>query len=132
MTLTGDFSELNDAVVRLQSLDGLTARAAQRAANSIAGVVDEQFAAGTDPYGTPWQDLASGGPSHLTETGEMHAGVVVHASGSDIVITVPDPGGYHQTGTRYMPARPVEPVQSQGLPPAYEIAILAAVAEEAA
>ncbi len=130
--MMGAIDELNDAVVRIKSLEDLPERAAQRAALAIANVLDEQFAAGTDPYGDPWKDLVSGGPSHLTETGEMHAGSIVHASGNDIVINVPDPGGYHQTGTRYMVARPLEPTQSRGLPPAYEVAILAAIAEVAA
>lgn len=121
---------INDAITRLQSLDGLTERAAQRATGYIAGVLDEQFVVGADPYGDPWKNLASGGPSHLTDTGAMHASSRVTARGSDIVIDVPDPGGYHQTGTRYMPARPVEPTQARGLPPAYEIAILRAIADE--
>lgn len=124
-------SDLNDAIVRLRALEGLTELAAQRASLRIATIIDEQFAAGTDPYGDPWKNLAKGGPSHLTDTGAMHAGVRVTSSGSDIVINVPDPGGYHQTGTRYMPARPLEPTQARGLPPAYEVAIMQAVADVA-
>ena len=128
--ITGDFSELNDAIVRVQALEGLPARVAQRAVQKIAHVLDEQFALGTDPYGDPWADLSTGAPSHLTETGAMHAGSAVTSSGQDIVVNVPDPGGYHQAGTRYMSARPLEPTQSRGLPPAYQVAILAAIAEE--
>jgi hypothetical protein len=121
--------ELNDAIAKIAALEGLPDRVALRAAGKIAAVLDEQFAAGTDPYGDPWADLKRGGPSHLTETGAMHADSSVSARGATIVVTVPDPGGFHQSGTRYMPARKPLPEQSRGLPPAYEIAILSSIAE---
>jgi len=130
MGLSGGFDELNDAQAALQALDGMPERVAQRAAVEIASVLDEQFEAGVDPYGDPWADLKRGGRSHLTETGAMHAGSTVHARGSDIVIHVPDPGGFHQTGTRYMVARPLEPVAAKGMPPAYEVALMRAASDE--
>lgn len=130
MGLSGGFDGLNDAQVAIQSLDDIPERVAQRTAVEIAGVLDEQFAAGVDPYGDPWADLKRGGRSHLTESGAMHAGSTVYARGKDVVVHVPDPGGFHQSGTRYMVARPVEPTAARGMPPAYELAFMRAAADE--
>lgn len=130
MGLTGGFDGLNDAQVALQSLDGMPERLAQRAAGEIADVLDQEFSSGVDPYGDPWADLKAGGRSHLTESGAMHAGSTVYARGTDVVIHVPSPGGFHQGGTRYMVARPIEPTNDRGMPPAYELAFMRAAHDE--
>ena len=122
--------DINDAVARIHAIEGLPPKVATLAALKIDRILDEQFALGVDPYGTPWQHLgewAGGRPSHLQETGAMRAFSSVEAQGSAIVMHVPDPGGFHQTGTRYMPARKIEPERT--MPPAYEVAILQACKE---
>ncbi len=124
--------EINDAIARIKALEGMPAKVAQLAAEKIDRVLEQQYELGVDPYGEPWANLgewANYRPSYLQETGAMRAFSTVEAHGSDILVTVPDPGGFHQAGTRYMPARPVEPTQARGLPPAYEVAILQACSE---
>jgi hypothetical protein len=38
-------------------------------------------------------------------------------------MSVDDPAGFHQTGTKDMPEREILPTDARGLPPAYELAI---------
>jgi hypothetical protein len=135
--VSGDFGGLADAVTKIGALEGLPDRIADRLPAEFSALLDEQFSTGVDPYGDPWAPLADStiatgrSPPPLTDTGAMHASAVVSASGGVVTMSVDDPAGFHQTGTRNMPAREVLPTDARGLPPAYELAIVR-VATEAA
>jgi hypothetical protein len=121
--VTGDFAGLDALRGALEGLEDVVPRICDRAGEKIEAAVDAQFAAGTDPYGAPWAPLASGAASHLTKSGGMRASVVVVVGTDRIETIVADPAGYHQTGTRHMPARPVIPTEAKGLPDTWDAAI---------
>lgn len=72
---------------------------------------EQAFSSGGSSSGGGWAPLATGGPSRLTKTGNLRASLIGPAIreigprrmelGSDVPY-----GGYHQTGTSRMPARP--------------------------
>lgn len=136
--VTGSARGMNDAVATLHEMgDGLPERIADEAADLIADAVDEQYALGVDPYGEPWAPLAQATLDKgreeppLTDTHEMRDHTTVTAHGNEIVMRVPDPGGFHQTGTKHMPAREVLPTDAKGMPPAYELALIQAATSAA-
>jgi hypothetical protein len=96
---------------------------------NIADAIQEQFDAGVGPDGEAWEPLANGGPSHLTDSGDMRGSVVVtHVGGGEVSVTVDDPADYHQRGTYKMPARQILP-EDDTMPASWEAAIEAAAEE---
>lgn len=118
----------------LRALSEVPSRAAADASVRIAGLIDESFDAGTDPYGRAWAPLrpytlAKGRfPPPLTDSGAMRASVDVKpTAGAGIEVTIgTDYATFHQTGTRDMVQRQILP-QSGGLAPSWREAIAAAV-----
>ena len=129
MSITGDFRELNAAAVTIRALEGMPQLMAEIGAEKIAGVIDQQFESGVDPYGDPWADLVIGGPSHLQDTEGMRRSVQVSASNGSIQVFIDDPSGFHQTGTVNMVDRPILPSDAGDMPPGYELALLQAARE---
>ena len=113
----------------LARLDMLPRRVATLAAPAITRALKRQFAQGTDPYGRKWKRLATGKPSHLTESGRLRRGTRAsplpgRRAGVRILLGhIPIPI-YHQTGTVNMPARKILP--ERGMPRAWSEALKAA------
>lgn len=119
----------------LNALSGVPARASRKAAEGIQRLVDHEFDAGSDPYGRPWKGLrpatiAKGRtPPPLTDSGALAGGTEVRAArGAGIQVEVGESyGAFHQTGTRYMAARPILPTGP--LPKAWQAEIDLALAD---
>lgn len=84
------------------------------------GQIERQFDTETDPYGNAWSPLAQstieqkrrlGYPdSILTRTGDLRKSFDFNARGKTLTIESYSPyAGFHQTGTRKMPARKLLP-----------------------
>lgn len=117
----------------LVALSEVPSRAAKEIAAGLNEELADQFDRGVDPYGNPWAKLAErtllkhgepplqaefgGGPGPLAEGTMAQA-----ARGAGVSISVPFPGGIHQTGARKgawrMPARKILPEGGE-LPPAW-------------
>jgi len=112
----------------LAQLDQLPRRTAELAAPAITRELQKEYAQGRDPHGRKWKRLArTGKASHLTETGRLRMGTRA----------APMPGGrrglrilfgarariagFHQTGTRNMPARRILP--DKGMPASWSMAL---------
>ena len=127
--ISGNFDGLADASTKIGALEGLPEKIADALPAEFAPLLDEQFSTGLDPYGDPWAPLAPStiamgrSPPPLTDTGIMHASASITSSGAVVTMTVDDPAGFHQTGTKHMPTREVLPSDERGLPSAYELAI---------
>ena len=109
----GSFANLKKMIAGLGSIPSQIAR---DASEGIAQAIQDEFDAGTDPFGTAWAPLkkstiAKGRtPPPLTDTSDMRDGIEVKPMrGAGISVTIPDPGVHHQYGTRDMPARPIFP-----------------------
>ncbi len=108
------FKALQD---RLAELEGIPSRIAGEVAQGINAEIRAQFQAGTDPYGKPWAPLLpqtirrKGGDARILRRHDSLSSetVAIPTSGAGIEITSVDYGGYHQTGTKHMVARPILP-----------------------
>lgn len=119
--ITGDFDKLQkitESVARLAS-SGFR-RVSTDGSVAISDVLEEQYASGSGPNRDPWAPLASGEPSHLTDTGHMRS-TSLSTPVKGVSVRIPFPGKFHQKGTknrdgsRRMPARPIVP-ESSSLP----------------
>lgn len=132
MARGGNLGKMGELADRLGELASVPSRASAGAAEGINAALEEQFASGTDPYGNAWADLAprtllKHGPPPLTETGDMRDGTFAKPSrGAGVELTVPFPGGIHQTGAKrgnwVMPARKILPEGGE-LPDTWKAAI---------
>lgn len=126
--LTGNFAGLEQIIGALEGMSDLVDSICIESSAGIERAIDSCFTLGTDPYGQTWAPLAKSTmakgrtPPPLTDTGKMRGSVVVYAMMQTIHAWVADPAGYHQRGTKYMPARAVLP-DERGLPPAWEAEI---------
>jgi hypothetical protein len=124
-----DLGSLEGVIGGLEGLRDLVPEIALEASIEIFETIDSSFTLGADPYGETWAPLAPATiakgrtPPPLTDTGAMREGLRVSVTQDAIVASLPDPAGYHQTGTRHMPARPVLPDDARGLPDAWRAAI---------
>jgi hypothetical protein len=127
--LRGDYGGLEAVFHTLQSFPGMLDELALEGSIEIFEAIDSLFTLGSDPYGKPWAQLAPATLAKgramppLTDTGRMRESLRVNVGVRSIVATVDDPAGYHQEGTRYMPARPILPNDAQGLPDAWRAAL---------
>lgn len=134
----GDFDELAALSRNLRRLAEVPSRMATKAAEGISDAIQQQFDAGVDPYGEPWEPLAPStlarkqGPGILDETSAMRDGIeVAPTGGAGVGITFndkPDVAMYHQYGTARMPARKILP--EEGLPDTWERALADAAEDE--
>lgn len=119
MARGGNLGKMGELADRLGELAEVPSRASARAAEGINAALERQFEDGTDPYGASWAPLAERtllkhGEPALTETGDMRDGTFAKPSrGAGVELTVPFPGGIHQTGAKrgawVMPARKILP-----------------------
>ena len=95
------------------SFDG--EKAAIDCAEAIKILIEDEFEAQSDPYGTKWKPLAPATVRRkkssiiLIHTGGMLDSLSVVAKGDSIEISLDLPAVHHQFGTKHMPARPILP-----------------------
>lgn len=97
--------------LRLFTSGRAKALAANATADALLDLVDEGFRTRSDPYGFPWQERKDG-LSHplLEETRAMRTNFFSLVSGGTVRLENGIPyTGFHQHGTRYMPAREMFP-----------------------
>ena len=135
----GDISRMGKLADRIADLASVPSRAARRVSDEIAGLIEEEFGAQADPYGTPWEPHAEAtvqrwGPHPILQlTQEMRSSVDVRPmAGAGVSITIDHPAAPHQTGwdgpQGSGPARPMLP--SGDMPPKWRETIAAAVGAE--
>ena len=126
---SADVGSLEGIIGGLEGLRDLVPEIALEASIEIFETIDSTFTLGADPYGETWAPLAPATlakgrtPPPLTDTGAMRESLRVSVTQDAIVASLESPAGYHQNGTRYMPARPVLPDYGRGLPDAWRQAI---------
>jgi hypothetical protein len=117
-----------------QNMPAIPSRVAKRVSADIALSIQDEFDAGTDPYGEDWAELRPStlkkhGPPPLTDTTAMRGALSVRpARGAGIDISLPRPAGFHQKGTEAMAARKILP--TKGMPDNWEEIIFDAVEAE--
>lgn len=140
MTFTGDLSAMSHLADRVGDLARVPSRVAARVSGELATLLDDEFSAGVDPYGTAWAPLAESTVARgrtappLTDTHVMRDGVrVTPMRGAGVALFVPHPGAPHQTGWEGRqgkgPARPILPERGE-LPPEWAEVIEAACDDE--
>lgn len=128
MTLTGDFSRLARATEALRELPETVPRAEQTIAAGMEADLAQEFAAGTDPYGSPWAPLrpatvAKGrGAPPLTATGRMAASAQARAERTGVAVTI-DPPAQFLEGKRPM-------LPEHGAPPELQQLVRGAIEHE--
>jgi hypothetical protein len=105
---SAQYDDLGTLETALSGLD--IERVCAGAAPEIERLITEQFWAGTDPFGATWAPLARGGASHLIDTGALLSSIHLTGQPDGLGFEMDHYGGYHQTGTPRMPARPVLPL----------------------
>jgi hypothetical protein len=130
---TGDFAGMRLLQANLAKLAGVPSQVAGDAAEGIRSAIAAEFEGGQDPYGRSWEALAEATinkgrrPPPLTDTGDMSNVVVRPAAGAGITIEFgPGYSGFHQAGTRNMPAR--KPLPDAGFPSTWSAVISDATA----
>jgi hypothetical protein len=96
------------------------------AERAVQSIVDAQYQAGIGPSGEPWADKVDGTASFLRKSGEMARESKAIRGVSGIDVKIPSPGGFHQSGTKKMQARPLVPDEGT-LPTSWEQPIEEAV-----
>lgn len=108
-----DSTDLTDITDRFDSLLDLIG---EYALNQIGSGWDS----GRDPMGIPWAPLKPStlegrrrrniqGIKPLIATGKMRSSLRLVRDGNSVRLLIDKPGGYHQTGTKNMVARPLFP-----------------------
>ncbi len=132
MTMTGDFASLerlSQAAARLAQVPALAAKAV---ADGLYELLQDQFDAGTDPYGTAWEPLAESTLATgrheppLTDTRGLRESLTVYARArggelsGGVALSIGRPGhpaAPHQTGWQGSqgdgPARPILPERAE-------------------
>jgi hypothetical protein len=140
MTWSGDISKMGHLADRVADLAHVPSRAAKPVSRAIALLIEEEFADGTDPYGTAWKPLAPATLAMgrhappLTDTAAMRKSVrVAPLPSAGIGITIDHPAAPHQTGwsgtQNSGPARQILPARAE-LPESWDDAIEKAVTRE--
>jgi hypothetical protein len=124
----GDFAKLGLLQANLAKLARVPSQVAGDASEGIRSEIEAEFEGGHDPYGKSWEALAESTiargrrPPPLTDSGDMAAVDVHPTSGAGIAIEFgPEYSGFHQTGTKNMPAR--KPLPEAGFPTSWSKAI---------
>ena len=133
MTWTGDITRMGHLADRVADLAEVPSRASAVIAAELEELIQDEFDAGTDPYGQPWKSLAAATVARgrsappLTDTGAMRASARVRPMRpAGVAVTIDHPGAPHQTGWSGPqgtgPARPILPDRAE-LPPDWQDAI---------
>ncbi len=111
-------SGFDDLAATLAELEGIPSRIASEVADGISGLIAEEFASGTDPYGASWAPLfpstvrRKGGDRRILRRSDALSSDTYArpSSGSGIEVESLPYGGVHQVGDgSRMVARPVLP-----------------------
>lgn len=140
MGWSGDISQIGQLADRMADLANVPSRVAARVSQKLAENIQDEFAAGTDPYGEPWQPLAPAtvargrGAPPLTDTGDMLDSLrVAPLPGAGVSITIAHPAAPHQTGwsgdKSIGPARPILPA-GESFPELWEEILTKAAEDE--
>ena len=124
MTWNGDISRMGKLKDRLADLAGVPSRVAREVSGEIAELLQAEFDAGADPYGSPWTQLADSTidrgrfPPPLTDTRAMRDSIrVAPLQSAGIGITIDHPAAPHQAGWRGPqgsgPKRPILPARGE-------------------
>ena len=116
-----------DLAATLAELEGIPSRIAAECADGITEQIRQQFDAGCDAYGNPWEPLLPstvrrkrGDTRILRRTDKLSSQTTAHPTGgAGIEITSLPEGQFHQGGTRNMDPRPILP-DGGDLPTAWE------------
>src|SRR5690348_11573284 len=96
---------LERLIANLESLASSGAEDAEKAAaDEIQSVLERQYDAGRAPGGDSWAAKADGTASHLQKSGAMRANTKAVRGVGGVSVRIPKPGGFHQSGTKNMPA----------------------------
>ncbi len=121
---TGDFSKLGLVQANLAKLAAIPSQIAGEVSEGIRSQISAEFEGGHDPYERSWEALAASTIARgrhappLTDSGDMANVTVAPTSGAGISIQFgPEYSGFHQTGTKNMPAR--KPLPDAGFPAAW-------------
>lgn len=111
----------------LRQLAALPSQITGDVADALNARIQDGFDGGTDPYGSPWAELApytlakGRTPPPLTESGSLRGGTyAAPMGGAGVALYAPGtlprgaPASVHMTGTAVMPSRPFLP--NNGLP----------------
>lgn len=142
MPWDGDISRMGQLADRIADLASVPSRASKRVSQGIEGLLQEEFDAGQDPYGTAWQPLqdetlakrSQTTEPPLTDFGAMRRSLGVKPmKGAGVSITIDHPAAPHQTGwvgkQGRGPARPILPMRGD-LPETWIEAIEGAISDE--
>jgi hypothetical protein len=125
MTWSGDISKMGKLADRIADLASVPSRVSAVVAPQIEALIQDEFDAGTDPYGAPWKPLAPATiatgrtPPPLTHTRAMRDSARVRPMrGAGVGVTINNPpAAPHQTGWSGPqgsgPARPILPERSE-------------------
>lgn len=121
--MASSFRQLAD---RLGELATVPSRASRRIAERLSAELLSQFDRGVDPYGAPWKPLAKstvirkGHSTILVDTHRMELETMaLPRGGAGVELVSTEVAGFHQFGTKNMPARPVLPSRAE-LPLAWQ------------
>ena len=107
MTWSGDISGMGQLAQRVADLGQVPSRAAKAIAAELGDLIEEEFEAGADPYGTAWAPLTEAtlakrsqtSEPPLTDFGAMRRSVQVKPlARAGVGITIAHPAAPHQTG----------------------------------
>lgn len=121
--MAGPFAELAQLIANVATLaDKGAAAIAASTEPAIKQVLEAEYEQGRGPDGEQWARLKrDGSPSHLQDTGAMRANTNVVRGVRGVSVSIPKPGGFHQSGTKRMAARKLVP-DGEPLPPSWESA----------
>ncbi len=137
---TGQFNRLGNLAEAVERLGKHAYKdALARSEAAVAQQVEKQYGAGRGPYGEQWAPKAGnapkagrrakmGGRSFLQRTGAMKSATRTVAGVKGITVSAPKPAGFHQGGTKFMPARRLVPSGS-ALSTPWRAAVMAACRE---
>ena len=140
MDMRAASAALKTIALSLRQLSRVPAQASEDASTKIAGLIQQGFDRGVDPYGRPWaplkaSTLAKGRtPPPLTDTRELRKAEVKPAKGAGVSVKLgAQYGAFHQVGFHVhgkpVPARP--PLPAHGLPKEWNAAIRESVEDAA-
>lgn len=113
VTIKGDTKQLNKLIDSLKSLESVAEKAASRTAPVIEKLIDKEFMATKSPYGERWAALKK--PTGLPPIRGLKDFFIVENKKN--VVSVDHEKSYakfHQTGTKFMPARSFLPKDKLG------------------
>ncbi len=134
-SFTGDFKKLGLLQASMARLAKVPSQLAGDVTEKIADEIRAEFAAGQDPYGRAWAALSQATLTRgrfappLTDTGDTIDSLEVKPmAGAGVSISFgTEYAGFHQTGTKNMPAR--QPLPTAGFPSSWS-KILSEAAEK--